>query len=321
MPCYGPMVALPMPGKTQKGKTPFKFIGKASSIFSRTFNHKGAILCSCKQCVGCRLESSRQWAARIMHETKFHTDACFLTLTYDEDKLPETYTDYGPVFGSLVPDDLSGFFKRLRARYQYYGKEKIKYFACGEYGDRTNRPHYHAVIFGPVGVHGADSERVEEEFSRSGGRQFSHSDFSSSWEFGLHRFSEVTFESAAYVARYILKKVSGVSAEDAYGDLRPEFARMSKGLGADHFETWKSDIYPSDQVVFPGRGAFLPPAYYDRLLERADPKLFAKVKEARKEAHEEMTKSEWFARVGELRRIGEVRKLVTDATLIRGGVV
>jgi len=310
--CSSPMIAAPVPGmRTQKGKEVFRFLGKASNWW----HHKGkapikARLLPCRQCILCRLEKSRQWATRILQEIPFHDNCCFLTLTYDEKQLP--------VDGSLNPSHIQTFIKDLRARMDYYGKQKVKYFAVGEYGEKFQRPHYHAILFGPFGVHNHDDQRSEEEPSRSGDRQFSHSDFTATWPYGLHRFSEVTFESAAYVARYQLKKVSGADSETHYGGRHPEFQRCSQGLGKAHLQAWMSDIYPADHVVLPGRGAFLPPPYFDRLLEKVDQRLYEVVKKKRQEAHEEMTNAEWYQHVADRRMEGDVRELVTEATLIRG---
>lgn len=316
MPCYVPMVAGPIPGRTQSGKTRYKFLGKAV-----TYYHKHgqpptkAILCPCRQCIGCKLERSRMWATRIMYELKYHPAACFLTLTYS----PE----HEPIDRSLNPSHLQTFIKDLRRRCDYHGKGKIRYYACGEYGDQTERPHYHLAIFGPYSGDSTYDQgtpgRVQEEHARSGAAQFTHPDFAATWPYGIHRFSELSFESAAYVARYILKKVTGVFAPPIYGSRIPEFQRQSQGLGRDHFTQWTTDIYPSDHVVLPGRGAFMPPPYYDRLLEKADPALYSKVKASREAAKEALTASKWYQHIYERYQGQEVRQLVTDSTLIRGG--
>lgn len=309
MPCVSQMLAAPVPGRTLNGKARFRFLGKASSWHGPAPTK--CLLLPCRQCIGCRLERSRNWATRLMHEQQFHANSCFLTLTYDDKNIPSDQ--------SLNPSHFTTFIKDLRARLHYYGKEKkIKYFGCGEYGDATGRPHYHLALFGPFGTTNSDPERTQEEPARSGASQFTHSDISAVWPYGLHRFSELTWESAAYVARYVLKKVSGAHAETHYSGRVPEFQRSSHGLGKAHVGTWFSDIYPSDQVVIPGRGAFMPPPYYDRILEKIDPSLFEKVKKARAEAHEELTPDEWFTGVYERYLEGAVRTLVTEKTLIRG---
>lgn len=322
MPCFHQQLAVPMPGKTRHGKTPFKFIGKAKDFYTRYQSVAGLRFMPCRQCIGCRLEKSRQWATRLLHETPKHANACFLTLTYDDEHVP--------VDRSLKKAHLQTFFNDFRERVRYHYGEKIKYFACGEYGcddpkacrnwrcSHEARPHYHAALYGPIGCDGEDDQRVEVEPARSGARQFIHSDFAATWEHGRHRFSELSFESAAYVARYVLKKINGVSAPDHYGDREPEFQLPSKGLGKGHVEDWLSDIYPADHVVLPGRGSFLPPPYYDRLLEKADPDLYARVKQKRAEASEEiLSPLQFLEEVYERDTKERVRTLVTEQTLIR----
>ncbi|MEO5355656.1 MAG: hypothetical protein H7835_21005, partial [Magnetococcus sp. XQGC-1] len=88
------------------------------------------------QCVGCRLERSRQWAIRVMHEASQHEHNCFITLTYNDDNLPAN--------GSLNYRHFQNFMKRLR---KYYVEFTVRFYMCGEYGENFARPHYHACIF------------------------------------------------------------------------------------------------------------------------------------------------------------------------------
>lgn len=310
MPCHFTQIAFPVPGRTRNGKTPMKFIGKASSFHARYQKlPRGASLLPCGQCLGCRLEKSRQWATRLLYEKDSHHGSIFLTLTYDDNMVPKN--------GTLIRDHWTTFMKDLRRRLDYHYGQKIKAFGIGEYGDQTGRPHYHAALYGPISTLYPDCEREQAEPSRSGASQFVHSDISAVWRYGLHRFSDLSFESAAYVARYLLKKVTGTSAPSHYGDRLPEFQAPSKGLGKGYYDKWSGDFYPSDHVVLPGRGEFLPPKYFDRLLEKADPVLYEKVKAKRKEAHEKLTTTSLREEVTEQLREGEVLKLVTEKTLIR----
>lgn len=229
---------------------------------------------SCGQCIGCRLEYSRQWAVRCYHESKLSKDNAFVTLTYDDDHLPP--------HGSLRSEDLRDFFKRLRRRIE---PRRVRYFACGEYGSISARPHYHACLFGfdfadkkPFTVRGEHTVYTSE-FLRS------------VWPDGLSEIGAVSFESAAYVARYVLKKVTGRNWRDAYltcdedtGEVwerEREFCRMSTkpGIGAGFYEKYHCEIYPSDGVVVRGKIG-RPPRYYDKLYERARGDLAA-VKEKR----------------------------------------
>ena len=101
------------------------------------YSYKKYMLVPCGKCVNCKLNYAKMWSIRIMHELKDWDSACFLTLTYDEEHLPKD--------GSLDKQDLQKFFKRLRFN---LGGRKIKYFACGEYGEQYGRPHYHIIVFG-----------------------------------------------------------------------------------------------------------------------------------------------------------------------------
>lgn len=228
----------------------------------------------CGRCVGCDLEKSRQWAVRCMHEAQMHTDNCFVTLTYDSEHLPPG--------GSLDRAAFPLFMKRLRQWADYYGvAQKVRYFHAGEYGDRNGRPHYHACLFGvdfPDKYHW--TTRGEFPVWRS-------PTLEALWPFGQSEVGTVTFESAAYVARYILKKVRGNTDADiaayqaAYGYTdedgapafrEPEYATMSRrpGIGKAWFEKFADDVYTHDELIMRGE-KMRPPRYYDKLLAASDP--------------------------------------------------
>lgn len=304
MPCSSPNAAVRLPGKTVNGKQRIKIFGKALAS-----EFQAQQLLECGQCIHCRLEKSREWAIRIMQQTKFHEENSFLTLTYDEDHVP--------LNGSLIRTDIQTFFKDLRSRLDYCGEGKIKFFYVGEYGEKSSRPHYHAIIFGGSFQRAiGEFEANEEERARSGGPQYSHGLLSEVWPHGLHRISEVSFESAAYVARYALKKVTGALKEAHYGDRTPEFSESSNGLGKGHFEAWKEDIYPHDKVVIPGRGEFQPPRYYDRLLEKADPDMYVQV-QAQRADREPLEREDYFRKLYERYVSNLVKQRLVKETLVR----
>jgi len=221
---------------------------------------------NCGRCIGCRLEYARQWAVRILHESSLYENNSFLTLTYRESCLT-----YGKERPTLVPSDLSNFWKRLRKKLSVQGRDlneqPIRYFACGEYGDKRNRPHYHACLFG-LYPHDAKLYSV-----KNGNRVYSSDFLDSVWKLGDVRFGDVTFESASYVARYIMKKHVGKDS-GYYEDegIEPEFTRMSlrPGIGADWFSKYASSVFPNDRVISRGHQA-PPPRYYLQLLEKWDP--------------------------------------------------
>lgn len=217
---------------------------------------------ACGQCIGCRLERARQWAVRCMHELRSHDEACFLTLTYSDDALPPG--------GSLRKSDMTDFLKRLR---HHLRPRRIRYFQCGEYGERTARPHHHMILFG--------WRPPDLELVKSGKHPLYSSEFLVRvWGHGHVAIGDVTFESAGYVARYTLKKVTGLGAREYYGEREPPYVTMSRrpGIGADFFHRFRGDLYPSDEVIVSRRRAGKPPKYYDRLLEAVDEAMLRDVK-------------------------------------------
>lgn len=165
-------------------------------------NEKIAVPCG--QCFACQYNKAFSWAVRIMHERACHKDAVFVTLTYDEEHLPRVSNNQG----TLVKKDLQNFFKRLRKN----TCKRLRYFACGEYGESYARPHYHCIIFG---------------LSCS-----AENDISLSWPFGFVKVGTVTFGSASYVSRYTTKLLTK-DKEKFYKDnnLEKEFALMSRRPG------------------------------------------------------------------------------------------
>ena len=235
---------------------------------------------ACGQCLGCRVRRSQEWAARIVHEAQMHQDNCFVTLTYDNDHLPHD--------GSLNKAHFQKFMKRLRRQNE---TKTIRYFHCGEYGEELRRPHYHACIFGHD-----FSDR--EPYSSSNGVVVDISpELEKTWGMGFCTVGELNYQSAAYTARYVMKKVTGIRAEEHYewvdqwGEvhkLQPEYITMSlgrnrgEGIGGSFFEKYKADFQDGTTPV-PGKGVHHGiPKYYESLLQETDPDTFEKIKRARK---------------------------------------
>ncbi len=253
----------------------------------------------CGQCTSCRLEKSRIWGARIVHEAayleeEYNLYSSFITLTYNELHLP--------MHGSLVKEHLQKFFKRMRAHIE---PRRIRYYASGEYGSqcpkheihdcpqcgRIQRPHYHAII---LGFDFPDRYYIGE---REGLCIYHSETLSKLWQFGYHEIGSCSFESAAYVARYVMKKQTGKKVDEGHytrydpwlntwSEVDPEFAIMSRrpGIGKDWYEKYKTDLYPSSECPIPGRGiSGSPPPYYDRLFALDNPLLMEEVKQERKQ--------------------------------------
>ena len=189
MDCLNPMLAV-------KVGDQYKFIGavKGSSTESRKYLYDSSgkfVILPCGQCYACRIAKSREWASRCVMESKLHKENCFITLTYNDEHLPSDM--------SLQKDDFTKFIKRLRKN----TGEKIRYYACGEYGDLYQRPHFHACLFG----YRPDDLVL---FSvRSGVNLYTSSTLEKAWQYrGFVTVGDVTYYSAAYGARYVLKKTT-----------------------------------------------------------------------------------------------------------------
>ena len=196
-----------------------------------------------------------------MHESQMHTENSFITLTFNEDEL---WNRNNPM--SLDKSEFQKFMKRLRKK---LGK-KVRFFHCGEYGEKNLRPHYHALLFGH------DFPDKEIWSTRDGIELYTSHTLEELWPFGFSTIGHVTYQSAAYCSRYILKKQRGEGAPDHYtwiddcGEIRnrePEYCTMSRkeGIGYEWFQKYKSDVYPHDYVVLDGK-QFKPPRYYDKML-------------------------------------------------------
>ena len=247
---------------------------------------------SCKQCVGCRIDKSKEWAVRCVHEARMCEQASFVTLTYDKEHLPWD--------GSVSRQTHQVFIRALRDRIR---PKEIRYYMCGEYGADQyevidglrrfkigpGRPHYHYLIFG------YDFPDKYEWTQHRGHQYYRSPELEKVWTKGHSVIGPVTVETAAYTARYVLKKFTGEAAETRYQrciietgeliDIEPEFALMSlkPGIGQAWFEKYGcSDVYDSgDFVVIKGK-KYKTPRYYDGLLEDLDERKLLDVKRARK---------------------------------------
>lgn len=253
-----------------------------------------------------------------------HKQNCFLTLTYDDEHLP--------LAGSLNHRDYQLFMKRLRKNsapketacaglgrknppeIEFENRkpdEKIlkiqtaamSYYMCGEYGDRTGRAHYHACLFGHD-----FKDKKHWRTTSAGTKLYTSEELNQTWGMGHTTLGEVTFESAAYTARYIMKKINGDLADKHYmnqtdeieidnetGELKykkPEYNQMSTkpAIGARWLERYAADAYPEGKIVVRNQKIqSKTPKYYDKKYKKIDPEgyenlLFERGKEAEKRA-------------------------------------
>ena len=232
------------------------------------------ILIPCGQCMGCRLQHSLEWAVRLEHESTLHPHSVFLTLTYNDDELPDSDRFLG---GNLHYKDLQDFWKRLRKN----SGQKLRYYSAGEYGDQTKRAHFHAIVFGYLP---GDLQLYKVH---RGHYLFLSEFLTKTWGHGYVVVAPVTFETCAYVARYVLKKrrKSMQDYESYYYGREPEKALMSRrpGIARDFVEKYLSDIYPSDIVICSdGKRKLRPPKYYDKIYDNVDHEALKALKDQRK---------------------------------------
>ena len=238
MSCYKPVAAFRSREPNSEGKYPVFW-------HRPTVDYK-CVQIPCGKCDGCKLDKARDWAMRCVHEASLYDDNCFITLTFDD--------KYLRADKSLHKPDFQKFMKRLRKRVG-----KVRFYHCGEYGDKLERPHHHACLFGynfPDKVLWTIRDNVKLYRSEI---------LSELWPFGYSTIGDVTFESAAYVARYCMKKINGDKADAYYAGRVPEYTTMSRrpGIGLDWLKKFHADVYPDDKVVVRGDVLCKPPKYYD----------------------------------------------------------
>ena len=235
------------------------------------------------------------WAIRCSHESQEHINSQFVTLTYNEKNLPKD--------GSIHPDQLQKFYKRLRKSLK---TKKIRHFSCGEYGEickicnkspnskntgyRCNctkpqiglgRPHYHAIIFG---LELEDKVYFDND---NGNNTYTSNYLEKIWNNGNVIIGDVTFESSAYVARYITKKINGDNAKEHYQGKHPEFIRMSNrpGIATSWYNKYKSDIYKpgtDGKAIIRGGIETTPPRFYENKYDNENPEHLKQIKIRRK---------------------------------------
>lgn len=320
MACFHPLAATQLPGgdiiihkKIHQAMNP-----------QQTPAHLGRdIALPCGRCIGCKLDRATQWATRCLHESQLHEQTCALTLTYSDDA---NYQQYDDRPGSPTPrrvddqeearelstDARKGqyatlakiasvdnsrsnirnvelsirdhqlFIKRLRDKI----KKPVRFYMCGEYGEKLQRPHYHYLVFGYD-----FPDKYYFKKSLSGTPLFRSAELEALWTEGHSWIGQVDYATCAYVASYVMKKMNGEKAKEHYrrtdeaGNdywLKPEFNLMSRkpGIAREWWEQFNTDVTVIDGVMRYGT-KIKPPRYYDKLLELMDPQLYETIKATR----------------------------------------
>lgn len=338
MPCYNPLIRIETQQKIIKknGELTNKAIIINETEFINTLKNKipkeYIQKIPCGQCIGCRLEYSRQWANRITLETKKYKpeESWFLTLTYNDENVP-IKTVKNEKTGEIIQGctlnkkDLQNFLKKLRRHYEYhYNHTKIRFYAAGEYGEKTKRPHYHLCIFNmPI-----FTENKKYKINEMGQTIWTNEEIEKIWGKGFITLGKITWDTASYTAKYMLKKQKGPDAKWFYKSQakEPEFTLMSRkpGIAKEYYDKNKEKIYENDEIIIPKRDRSLkikPPKYYDRLYDIENHDMMEEIKLNRRINAEEKektklsktTKSEQELREIEKRRTEErIKKCVRD---------
>lgn len=288
MPCYHPM-HIYIYGPDFNGKFHVAFRKKIIVVEHQVLSLSSEADIPCGKCVGCSLDYSKDWATRLMLELSTSINGYFVTLTYDDSHLP--------VNESLVASHVFNFIKALRMDLLRHNVSGLRFYAVGEYGSKSLRPHYHLIIyncplknsdislFDDCNLSNLDIDVLQKR-SFDGSLMFSSQYLSRFWKNGFNCVGEVNLATCSYVARYCLKK----KASDPYvkklllasGRL-PEFARMSThpGIGFQYFSS-HNDIYKTSGTIFlPGGRSVGSPRYFDKKMEVIDPELLEIVKTGR----------------------------------------
>lgn len=258
----------------------------------------------CGHCWACKLNYSAEWATRIMCEAKEHQHNYWITLTYDDEHLPKyeaftdgenTFYDDGTWNGTLEPEQVTRFIKRLRKELNTTG---MKYFYCGEYGEHTKRPHYHMILMGaPLDITKFYDFHQDDAFKM----HWKSEQIEKLWKYGMIDVSELEWSNAAYTARYCVKKIfNEPKSETEYAKMGKisEFVRMSRrpGIAKNYYENHKYEIYAGDEMIMRtikgNVGRYKPPKAWDKIFKEEFPDQWELIKKSRETAAERSKKLE-----------------------------
>jgi hypothetical protein len=208
----------------------------------------------CGQCISCRLDYAREWATRCVLESSQYENNCFLTLTYDDDHLGDNRLRYR---------DFQLFMKKLRK----LQNEPIGFMVTGEYGERTKRAHWHAIIF-----NWRPRDAQKKYITDLNCQVYESETLNKTWGNGIAEFGDVTFQSAAYVARYSIKKLTHKDESDFYKPIHKKSSLHA--IGKKYIEQHYKHVFNRGSVVLPGGITAPIPRYFIRWLREHRPEDF-----------------------------------------------
>lgn len=301
MPCYHPNYGVFVPGRKQPKILPK--IGLMRPVPDKILyqgDMRDVLQLPCGQCIGCRLEYSRQWADRCVMETMTTPDdmSWFVTLTYDDDNIPSLLSGDvdSPFPGSINWDDHQKFVKRLRdhADRHDFGHD-LRHYSAAEYGVKGLRPHYHMMLYNMV-----IPDLKYYKRNKQGDILYTSDIIADIWQGGFVVIGKADWRTAAYTARYVIKKRKGKEARQYYTDfgIAPESTRSSNrpGIASAYYDEHWHDLYygSSQKIVLPSIGDMAnittPPRFFDEKFRLVDPDRLVEIKLKRREIAIELQK-------------------------------
>ncbi|UOF78314.1 replication associated protein [Microviridae sp.] len=273
--------------------------GKTISWSQKTYSKEYATFqLPCGQCLACRLEYARQWAVRCIHEAQMHEKNCFITLTYADEHLPP----------KLQYDHFQDFMKRLRTYINDHERgnktleeTQIGFFVTGEYGDKTKRPHWHAIIF-----NWSPADAVPKYITNQNHQVFSSKTLDTLWGKGITEFGSVTLDSAGYCARYAAKKLS--HGRDKTHDYEPISKKSSRqAIGKKFIQKHFESVFNLGFLVLEGEKLSIP-RYYEKWLKNNEPNLWRRYVTQKKLEITNKAKEKNERQMAEEKRINENRR-------------
>lgn len=309
--CNTPLLAVKQ-GFTSSGSVKYMPLGRYTPELLKEYPQ--SIKIPCGKCRGCRAQKARAWADRMVLELDHSKKAVFLTLTYNDEHVPCRFDQTtGQAVLTLNKRDLQLFFKRLRKRFP---DNEIRYYACGEYGSNTHRPHYHVILYG-LGLEDIEDLKFHGQ-NELGDPFFISETFANDiWKNGFCYFSNVSWKTCAYVARYVKKKDLGlVSDEYVERVLEPEFSVSSRNPGIGlYYPKEHPDCFEYSVFHFADNGGsvkvYLPPAFLRSLKESKFPKdnqLYEELMSVRRKAMNDADFVKLFQTDREYFDIGELQE-------------
>lgn len=218
-----------------------------------TFNRKSGfedmeLSLPCGKCEGCLKKRLDIWALRCVHESHDHENNCFITLTYDDDHVPN----------SLDHSHFQKFMKRLR---KHFTGVKIRYFMCGEYGTQTLRPHFHALLFG------VDFPDKIQHTTQGNIINYTSEILSKLWPMGYHYIGDLHYGTARYVAKYSLKALDQLGLDYDELGIKPEYLMMSNGIGKNYAKKYSKELGVNDNIIVNGHKNPVP-RYYESFIDK-----------------------------------------------------